>query len=147
MLLIRLASHWPFKNRRKQPKYTKNLLIHVLLLLVCKFDQNPPISLVDRMHTRVIFSILYVLNCIRGIQTCGKGLTYWLFLLCFCHFPMWCPGSCVVLDCIDSWSLPPFIIWKAQLLRTTRQREKPPRHVSWHPEIIVQSKTKRAKRP
>ena len=23
-------------------------------------------------------------------------------LLCFCHFPMWYPGSGVVLDCIDS---------------------------------------------
>ena len=23
-------------------------------------------------------------------------------LLCFCHFPVWCPGSGVVLDCIDS---------------------------------------------
>ena len=22
--------------------------------------------------------------------------------LCFCRFPMWCPGSDVVLDCIDS---------------------------------------------
>ena len=22
--------------------------------------------------------------------------------LCFCHFPMWYPGSGVVLDCIDS---------------------------------------------
>ena len=21
----------------------------------------------------------------------------------FCHFPMWCPGSGVVLDCIDSF--------------------------------------------
>ena len=21
--------------------------------------------------------------------------------LCFCHFPTWCPGSGVVLDCID----------------------------------------------
>ena len=26
-------------------------------------------------------------------------------LLCFCQFPMWCPGSGVVLYCIDSWSL------------------------------------------
>ena len=26
--------------------------------------------------------------------------------LCFYHFPMWCPGSGVVLDCIDSGSLP-----------------------------------------
>ena len=23
-------------------------------------------------------------------------------LLCFCHFPMWCPGTGDVLDCIDS---------------------------------------------
>ena len=23
-------------------------------------------------------------------------------LFCFCHFPMWYPGSGVVLDCIDS---------------------------------------------
>ena len=23
-------------------------------------------------------------------------------LLCFCHFPMWYPGSGMVLDCIDS---------------------------------------------
>ena len=23
-------------------------------------------------------------------------------LLCFCHFPIWCLGSGVVLDCIDS---------------------------------------------
>ena len=23
-------------------------------------------------------------------------------LLCFCQFPMWCPGSDVVLECIDS---------------------------------------------
>ena len=28
--------------------------------------------------------------------------------LCFYHFHMWYPGSGVVLDCIDSWSLPPF---------------------------------------
>ena len=27
-----------------------------------------------------------------------------------CYFPMWYPGSDVVLDCIDSWSLPPFLL-------------------------------------
>ena len=36
----------------------------------------------------------------------GKGLASWrlcvMFFVCFCHFPMWCPGSGVVLDCIDS---------------------------------------------
>ena len=31
-------------------------------------------------------------------------------LLCFCRFPMWCPGSGVVLDCIDSGSLPPYLL-------------------------------------
>ena len=32
-----------------------------------------------------------------------KGLTSWLFcvVLYFCHFTVWCPGSGVVLDCID----------------------------------------------
>ena len=24
---------------------------------------------------------------------------------------MWCPGSDVVLDCIDSWSLPSSLLW------------------------------------
>ena len=40
----------------------------------------------------------------------GKGLASWLVCiwsyLVFCHFPMWCPGSDVVPDCMDSWSLP-----------------------------------------
>ena len=25
-----------------------------------------------------------------------------LAFLCYCHFPIWCPGSGVLLDCIDS---------------------------------------------
>ena len=29
-------------------------------------------------------------------------------LLCYCLFPVWCPGSGVALDCIDSWSLTPY---------------------------------------
>ena len=36
----------------------------------------------------------------------GKGLASWLswgdVYLWFCHFPMWCPGLGVALDCIDS---------------------------------------------
>ena len=30
--------------------------------------------------------------------------------LCFCHFPMGCPGSGVVLDYIDSRSLPSYLL-------------------------------------
>ena len=40
-----------------------------------------------------------------------RGLTSWLsyvlcFLVFFCHIPIWCSGSGMVLYCIDSWSLP-----------------------------------------
>ena len=44
----------------------------------------------------------------------GKGLTSWLSLVMFycvlVTFP-WYPGSNVVLDCIDSGSLPPFLLF------------------------------------
>ena len=33
-------------------------------------------------------------------------------LLLFCHFPVWCSGSVMVLDCIDSWSLPPSLLFR-----------------------------------
>ena len=50
----------------------------------------------------------YFLVCL--LQRCGYllgkgrplGSLVCYVLLCFCHFPMWCPGSSVVLDCIDS---------------------------------------------
>ena len=29
---------------------------------------------------------------------------------CLCHFPMWYPWSGEALDCIDSWSLQPFLL-------------------------------------
>ena len=43
----------------------------------------------------------------------GKGPTSWLLLvtlLHICYFPMWHPGSGVVLDCIVSRSLPSFLL-------------------------------------
>ena len=44
---------------------------------------------------------------------CWKRLTSWLsFVFCcvFCHFSMWYPGSGVVHDCVESWSLPSFLL-------------------------------------
>ena len=36
-------------------------------------------------------------------STAGKGLTSWhSFVVLGCYFPMWYPGSGVVLDCIGS---------------------------------------------
>ena len=43
----------------------------------------------------------------------GKELTPWLLLvmfIVFCYFPMWYPGSGVVLDCIVSRPLPSFLL-------------------------------------
>ena len=43
----------------------------------------------------------------------GNGLISWLswfVLLCFCHFPIWCSGSDVVLGYIDSWSRLPLFL-------------------------------------
>ena len=52
---------------------------------------------------------IYVLSClfIAALWSLsGKGLTSRLSCMrcciVFCHFPMWCPGSGVLLDCIDS---------------------------------------------
>ena len=56
--------------------------------------------LVFVMLTRLFIAALW--------SPAGKGLSSWLLLalvcdvqLCTCHFPMWYPGSGVVLDCID----------------------------------------------
>ena len=48
-------------------------------------------------------------------STAEKGQTswpscVWCFVM-FCHFPMWCPGSGVVLDCIDSRSLRLYLLY------------------------------------
>ena len=44
----------------------------------------------------------------------GKGLTSWpscvWCLVVFCNFPVWCPGLWVILDCIHSSSLPPYLL-------------------------------------
>ena len=62
----------------------------------------------------------WCLPCFRvcSLLPCGRllgkvwplGSCLWCFIV-LCHFPMWYPVSGVVLDCIDSWSLPPFLFW------------------------------------
>ena len=57
-----------------------------------------------------VFVMLSCLFIVALLPPAGKRLKSWLScvwcFLCFCHFPMWCPGSGVVLDCMDSRSLP-----------------------------------------
>ena len=68
----------------------------------------------------LFISLLNMFDCLFVMLSClliaalwslaRKGLTSLLSWICgslvFCHFTMWCPGSGVVLDCIDSCSLP-----------------------------------------
>ena len=47
------------------------------------------------------------------LVTWRKGLISWLLFVMFlllCYFPIWYPGTGVVLDCIDSWSLLFFLL-------------------------------------
>ena len=57
-------------------------------------------------HFCFVFVMLSCLFIAALWSPAGKGLTPWLsfviVLLCFRHFPMWYPGSGLVLDCIDS---------------------------------------------
>ena len=48
----------------------------------------------------LVFSCSLVVTCWERADL--VGLLYVTFFVCFCHFPIWCPGSGVVLDCIDS---------------------------------------------
>ena len=57
-----------------------------------------------------ILFLLFMFRVCHALQACGhllgKGWPIgWLvcdiFVLCFCHFPMWFPESGLVLDCIN----------------------------------------------
>ena len=68
-----------------------------------------------------IICVIYVL-CLSCFRVCsllpcghlkGKGWPLGSCLWCllgFCYFPIWYPGTGVVLDCIDSWFLLSFLL-------------------------------------
>ena len=76
------------------------------------YDVPPPpwdINYVKKENVLNESIVCVVLSCLLIAalwSPAEKWLTSWLACMCFCHFPMWCPGSGVVLDCFDSWSLP-----------------------------------------
>ena len=68
-------------------------------------------SFVD--HLCLVFLMLSCLFIATLWSPAGKGLMSWpcwWCLLYFCYFPMWCPGSGVVLDLVVSWSLQSFLL-------------------------------------
>ena len=62
--------------------------------------------LVDHLcYLCLVFDMLSRLFIATLRSPAGKRLTSWLSFVmfnCFCHFPVWYPGSGVVLDCMDS---------------------------------------------
>ena len=68
----------------------------------------------EKVKIYVLCFVFVMLSCLLSAvlwSPAGRGLTscMWCFRY-FCHFPMWCPGTSVVLDCINSWSLPSYIL-------------------------------------
>ena len=89
---------------------------------------SPPVKyFTDRSKAVLLLWIFYVLVlscvCYVFVRVClyvlcghllGKGWPLGSRLWCLTmslSLSHWCPGSGVVLDCIDSWSLHPYLLW------------------------------------
>ena len=75
-----------------------------------------------------LFCLVFAMFCARlficaSWSPAGKGLTSWLsFVVSSVSLSLshWYPGSGVVLDCIDSWSLQPYLFWQIWNLRMVK---------------------------
>ena len=63
-------------------------------------DHSKAVDLFCYLCFVFVFAILSYLFLAALWSPAMKGSTY--VFLCSCHFPIQCPGSGVVLDCIDS---------------------------------------------
>ena len=112
---------------------TKNIYVswstselRVRLAPLNRFKPSSKIFFSDRSKAVLLLWIFYICSVLCLLCLCvrlficalwspaGKGLTSWLLFvvssvsLSLSH---WYPGSGVVLDCIDSWSLHPYLLW------------------------------------
>ena len=98
---------------------TKHLCVNLGRGWYCETSLSPPVKIFLLAVPRRCFFcrsfLLFMFRVCHGFLSvhCSLVVTCWvrdsiLALLCvmfycvYCHFPMWCPGSGVVLDCIDS---------------------------------------------
>ena len=102
-------------------------LIFAPLLTFSFTGLSPPGNIfTDRSKAVLLLWIIYVISvlfllCFRARlfidvlwSPAGKGLTSWLsFVVSTVSLSLsyWYPGSGVLLDCIDSWSLHPYLLW------------------------------------
>ena len=84
----------------------------------CKTGLSPPVKyFTDRSKVLLLFWIFFVVSVLRLLCLCahllGKGWSLGSRLWCLTvslSLSYWYPGSGVVLDCIDSWSLHPYLL-------------------------------------
>ena len=96
---------------------TSKLRVRLALGNWFKLSSKIFVLTVPRRYLRyfcLVFVMLLGLFMAAFSSPAGKELASWLtfvmFKCVFFHFPMWYPGSGVVLDCIDSWYLPLFVL-------------------------------------
>ena len=121
-----------------RPSGISRLHIHFTTFLQCSYYSTPITfhssgTFTDRCKAMPLLWFLFVIyaSCLSllcclacSLQPCdhllGKGWPLGSLVcdvfLCFCHFTLWCPGSGVVLDYIDSWSLPSSLFWHPPIL-------------------------------
>ena len=84
----------------------------------CKFIRNSMAPITNWASTEKTWLCLSARLFICALWSpVEKGLTSWLlFVMPFVSLSLshWYPGSGVVLDCIDSWSLHPILLWCSQ---------------------------------
>ena len=61
-------------------------------------------------HVCHVFLSVYCRLVVTGWERADLMTLLYVMFSVFCHFLMWCPGSGVVLDCADSWSLLSFLL-------------------------------------
>ena len=105
------------------------VIVIVFLTLLCVGLQCVIVAFPD--HTYLVFNqkvcdtLHYLLDdifirfCSQFYIQVGEGPTPWLlfvnFTCVFCQLPMWYPWSGVVLECVDSVSLQPFLLCLSEL--------------------------------
>ena len=57
----------------------------------------------------------YLILVVTCWERAGLLDLLWMFLY-FCHFPIWCSWSGVLIECIDHWSSPYFLLLISQFL-------------------------------
>ena len=100
-----VTSSRPFRTRRwcidKLGIFYPHLELRVRLVPLNMF--KPSNIFTDRSKTVLLLWTLFVIHVL--VLAC-LWITSWKSFLVFCHFLIWCLCSGVVLDCIESWSLP-----------------------------------------